>query len=92
MCCGGILQCETEGYWKLSGSNSNCSFREKGTILGRGNCERYTACVVVQYYNVRLKVIRIGAAATGIVALEKRVTMLDRGNCERYTGCAVREN
>jgi hypothetical protein len=72
MCCGAILQCATEGYRKRSGSNRNCSFREKGKMLDRGNFERYTGCAVVQYYNVRLKGIRKGAAATGNVALEKR--------------------
>jgi hypothetical protein len=41
-------------------------------MLDRGNCERYTGCVVVQYYNVRLKGIGNVEAATGIVALEKR--------------------
>jgi hypothetical protein len=71
VCCGAILQFETEGYTQRSGRNSNCSFREKGTMLGRGNCERFTACAVVQYYNVRLKGIGNGAAATGIVALAK---------------------
>jgi hypothetical protein len=68
---GGILQCETEGYRKRSGSDSKCSFREKGTMLDRGNCERYTGCAVVQYYNVRLKGRGNGAAARGIVPLEK---------------------
>jgi hypothetical protein len=72
VCCGAILQCETEGYRKRNGSNSNCSFREKGTMLDRGNCERYTVCAVVQYYNVRLKGRGNLAAATAIVALEKR--------------------
>jgi hypothetical protein len=41
-------------------------------MLGRGNCERYTGCAVVHYYNVRLKGRVNGAAATAIVALEKR--------------------
>jgi hypothetical protein len=41
-------------------------------VLDRGKCERFTGCAVVQYYNVRLKDIGNGAAATGIVALEKR--------------------
>jgi hypothetical protein len=68
---GAILKCETEGYWKRSGRISNCSFREKGTKLGRGNCERYIECAVVQYYYVRLKGIGNGAAAAAIVALEK---------------------
>jgi hypothetical protein len=72
MCCGAILKCETEGYMKPSGSNRNCRFREKGTMLGRTNSERYRGCVVVQYYNVRMKGIGNGAAGTAIVALEKR--------------------
>jgi hypothetical protein len=41
-------------------------------MLDRGNGERYTEGAVVQYYNVRLKGIGKGAAATVIVALEKR--------------------
>jgi hypothetical protein len=41
-------------------------------MLGRGNCERYTGCAVVQYYTVRLKGIENVAAATAIVALEKK--------------------
>jgi hypothetical protein len=45
---------------------------EKGTMLDRGKCERYTGCAVVQYYNLRLKCIGNGAAATEIAALEKR--------------------
>jgi hypothetical protein len=72
VCCGAILQFETEGNRKRSCSNSNCSFREKGTMLDRRNCERYTMCAVVKYYNVRLKGIGKGAAATSIVASEKR--------------------
>jgi hypothetical protein len=72
VCCGAILQCETEGYRKRSGSNSNRSFREKGRVLDRGNCEGYRKCVVVQNYNERLKVIGNGAPATANVALEKR--------------------
>jgi hypothetical protein len=40
-------------------------------MLDRGHCKRYTGCAVVQYYNVRLKGIGNGAAATAIVALEK---------------------
>jgi hypothetical protein len=72
VCCGAILLCDTEGYRKRSGSNSNCRFIGKGTMLDRGNSERYTGCAVVQYYNVRLKVIRNVAAATVIVALAKR--------------------
>jgi hypothetical protein len=71
VCCGAILQCETEGYRKRGGINRNCSFREKGTMLDRGNCERCRVCAVVQYYNVRLKGTGNGAASTGIVALEK---------------------
>jgi hypothetical protein len=41
-------------------------------MLDRGNCEQYTGCAVVQYYNVRLKGIGNGAAATANVASEKR--------------------
>jgi hypothetical protein len=41
-------------------------------MLDRGNYERYTECDVMQYYNVRLKGIGNGAAATGIVAVDKR--------------------
>jgi hypothetical protein len=41
-------------------------------MLDRGNCERYAECAVVQYYNVRVKGRGNGAAATAIVALEKR--------------------
>jgi hypothetical protein len=41
-------------------------------MLFMGNCERYIGCAVVQYYNVRLKGIGDGAAATAIVAFEKR--------------------
>jgi hypothetical protein len=72
MCCGALLQCETEGYRKRSGSDSKCSFREKGTMLVRKNSERYRGCGVVQYYNVRMKGRGNGAAATAIETLEKR--------------------
>jgi hypothetical protein len=41
-------------------------------MLDRGNYERYTGCAVVQYYNVKVKVIGNRAAAPAIVALEKR--------------------
>jgi hypothetical protein len=41
-------------------------------MLDRGNCERYTGCAVVQYFNVRLKGRGKVAAANAIVALKKR--------------------
>jgi hypothetical protein len=41
-------------------------------MLVGGKFERYTECVVVQYYNLGLKGRGNVAAATAIVALEKR--------------------
>ena len=36
---GAILQCETEGYSRRSGSHSNLSFGEKETVRDRGKWE-----------------------------------------------------
>jgi hypothetical protein len=41
-------------------------------MLDRGNYERHTGCAVEQKYNVGLKGIGNVAAATEIVALEKK--------------------